>query len=130
ASLEQLEPEEVALVDLDGARVDGELEPTSELGLHLGVYHRYDAGAVIHAHPPMATALACVLDELPIVHYEMLAFGGPVRVAQYATFGTDRLAELTLDALAGRNVALMANHGAIAFAADLTTAGRHMSLLE
>ncbi len=130
AALEQLEPEQVVLVDLDGALVDGQLEPTSELGLHLGVYHRYDAGAVIHAHPPMATALACVLDELPVVHYEMLAFGGPVRVAPYATFGTDRLAELTLDALAGRNVALMANHGAIAFAADLNTAARHMTLLE
>ena len=130
AALEQLEPEQVALVDLDGARVDGELEPTSELGLHLGVYRCYDAGGVIHAHPPMATALACVLDELPVIHYEMLAFGGPVRVAPYATFGTDRLAELTLDALAGRTVALMANHGAIAFAADLTTAARHMALLE
>lgn len=130
APLEQLEPEQVVIVDLHGELVDGELEPTSELGLHLGVYDRYDAGAVIHAHPPMATALACVLDELPVVHYEMLAFGGPVRVAPYATFGTQRLAELTLDALAGRNVALMANHGAIAFGADLNTAARHMMLLE
>jgi L-fuculose-phosphate aldolase len=130
AVLETLEPEQLVLVDLQGELVDGELEPTSELGLHLGVYRRYDAGAVVHAHPPMATALACVLDELPVVHYEMLAFGGPVRVAPYATFGSHRLAELTLDALSDRNVALMANHGAIAFAGDLDAATRHMLLLE
>jgi L-fuculose-phosphate aldolase len=130
AVLEELVPEQVVVVDLEGELVDGELEPTSELELHLGVYHRYDAGAVIHAHPPMATALACVLDELPVIHYEMLAFGGAVRVAPYHTFGTPRLAEATLNALADRNVALMANHGAIAFAADVNLAVRHMLLLE
>jgi L-fuculose-phosphate aldolase len=130
AVLEELVPEQVVVVDLEGELVDGELEPTSELELHLGVYHRYDAGAVIHAHPPMATALACVLDELPVIHYEMLAFGGAVRVAPYHTFGTSRLAEATLNALADRNVALMANHGAIAFAAEVNLAVRHMLLLE
>jgi L-fuculose-phosphate aldolase len=130
AVLEELVPEQVVVVDLEGELVDGELEPTSELELHLGIYHRYDAGAVIHAHPPMATALACVLDELPVIHYEMLAFGGAVRVAPYHTFGTPRLAEATLNALADRNVALMANHGAIAFAADVNLAVRHMLLLE
>ena len=41
----------------------------------------------------MATALSCVLDELPVVHYQMLALGGPVRVAPYATFGIAELAE-------------------------------------
>ena len=49
------------------------LAPTSELDLHLGVYRRYGAGAVVHTHAPMATALSCVLDELPCVHYQMLA---------------------------------------------------------
>ena len=98
--------------------------PTSELELHLGVYRRYEAGAVVHTHAPIATALACVLDELPVVHYQMLALGGPVRVAPYATFGTPELAELTLDALEGRTAALMANHGAIAYRPDLDVAVR------
>src|SRR5207248_1733319 len=94
AMLADLRAEEVAVVDLEGGHVDGELQATSELDLHIGVYRRYDAGAVVHTHAPMATALACVLDELPIVHYAMLAFGGPVRVAPYATFGTPQLAEV------------------------------------
>jgi L-fuculose-phosphate aldolase len=119
AELATLEPTQVTVVDLDGRVVAGELVPSSELDLHLGVYRRYDAGAVVHTHAPMATALSCVLDELPCVHYQMLLFGGPLRVAPYATFGTPELAEAVLEALEGRSAALMANHGAIAYAADL-----------
>jgi L-fuculose-phosphate aldolase len=98
--------------------------------LHLGVYRRYEAGAVVHTHSPMATALSCVLDELPLVHYGMLTLGGPVRVAPYATFGSRELADATLAALAERNAALMANHGAITFAADLSAAVEQALLLE
>ena len=130
ARLEQMAPEQIAVVDLEGEQVDGDLAPTSELGLHLGLYRRHDAGAVVHSHARFATALACVLDELPIVHYQMLALGGPIRVAPYATFGTPELAELTLDALEDRSAALMANHGAIAYGADLDAAMEQAFLLE
>jgi L-fuculose-phosphate aldolase len=117
AQLAQLEAEQVTVVDLAGEIVDGGLAPTSELDLHLGVYRTVDgAGAVVHTHAPMATALSCVLDELPCVHYGMLAFGGAVRVAPYRTFGSPALADAVLEALAGRTVALMQNHGAIACA--------------
>jgi L-fuculose-phosphate aldolase len=130
ARLEAIRAGDVAVVDLDGEHVDGELAATSELGLHLGIYRRYEAGAVVHTHAPVATALSCVIDELPLVHYQMLAFGGRVRVAPYATFGTDDLAELTLEALEGRSAALMANHGAIVYGRDLETAMQQSELLE
>ena len=130
AVLAELEAEHVSVVDLDGEQVDGDLAPTSELDLHLGVYRRYDAGAVVHTHSPMATALSCVLDELPCVHYQMLLLGGPVPVAPYATFGTPELANSVLDALEGHRAALMANHGAIAHAGDLDEALELSLLLE
>ena len=131
AVLAELEPERVTVVDLEGNVVDGELAPTSEVDLHLGVYRRYEHGAVVHTHAPMATALACVLDdELPCVHYEMLALGGPVRIAPYRTFGTPELAAAALDALEGRTAALLANHGTIAVGADLAAALRATELLE
>ena len=130
AELEALTADEIAVVDLDGEHVGGDLAATSELGLHLGVYRRYEAGAVVHTHAPFATALACVLDELPVVHYQMLALGGPVRVAPYATFGTPELAEVTLAALDGRSAALMANHGAITYGPDLDAAIKQSALLE
>jgi L-fuculose-phosphate aldolase len=120
----------VTVVDLEGAVVAGDLEPTSELDLHLGVYRRYEAGAVVHTHAPMATALSCVLEELPCVHYQMLLLGGSVPVAPYETFGTPELAAAVLDALEGRTAALMANHGAIAHAPDLSGAVERALLLE
>jgi L-fuculose-phosphate aldolase len=130
AALAELRADDVAVVDLDGEHVAGELGATSELGLHLGVYQRYEAGAVVHAHPPMGTALSCVLDELPVVHYQMLSLGGPVRVAPYATFGTPELAELTLEALSERSAALMANHGTITYGPELDFAVTQSLLLE
>ena len=131
AVLAELEAEQVSVVDLDGHQVDGELAPTSELDLHLGVYRRYDAGAVVHTHAPMATALSCVLEgELPCVHYQMLLLGGKVPVAPYETFGTPELSRSVLDALEGCSAALMANHGAIVHAQDLDAALDLSLLLE
>jgi L-fuculose-phosphate aldolase len=130
AALASLTANDIAVVDLTGEHVDGELVATSELELHLGVYRRYSAGAVVHAHSPLATALSCVIDEVPVVHYQMLVFGGPVRVAPYATFGTRELADATLEALEDRSAALMSNHGAVVHAPDLETAVERMLLLE
>ena len=128
--LAELTAEQIAVVDLDGTVVEGSLAPTSEIGLHLGVYERYDAGAVVHTHAPVATALSTVLDELPCVHYEMLGLGGSVRVAPYRTFGTPELHDAVLDALEGRTAALMANHGALTYGGDLAAAVAATHLLE
>ena len=130
AVLARLTPDQVTVVDLDGKIVAGTLEPTSELELHLGVYRRYGTGAVVHTHAPNATAVSCVLDELPCIHYQLLALGGTVRVAPYATFGTPELAESVLTALDGRSAALMANHGAVTHAPGLDKAVEHALLLE
>jgi L-fuculose-phosphate aldolase len=130
ARLGALDPDEIAIVDLDGTLVAGPLAPTSELPLHLGVYEHFDAGAVVHTHPPMATALACVADELPCFHYTLLSLGGSVRVAPYATYGTAALAEGVVEALDGRRAALMASHGAVTYGADLQAAIDATELLE
>lgn len=121
---------DLAVVSLAGERAWGPFAPTSELYLHLGVYERYGAGAVVHSHAPMATALSCVVDEVPCVHYEMLLLGGDVRVAPYATFGSPELADAVLDALEGGTAALMANHGAVTYGADVDAAVRATELLE
>lgn len=130
AQLAALAPDEVTVVDLDGRHRHGDLAATSELELHLEVYRRYAPGAVIHTHSRFATTLACVLDELPVVHYGLLALGGAIRVAPYATFGTPELAAVTADALEGRRAALMANHGTIVHGADVDAALDNARLLE
>lgn len=124
-------PDDVTLVDRAGGVVEGRLAPTSELALHLGLYDARPADtAVVHTHAPFATAVACVLDELPVLHYQQLALGGAIRVAPYATFGTDALATAVRDALEGRSAALMANHGSVAVGATLEKAVENALLME
>ncbi len=130
ALLGRLAPEQVVVVDLGGEQIDGDLPPSSELRLHLGVYRRFGAAAVAHTHSQAATALSCALSEVPVVHYQMLLLGGAIRVAPYATFGSPALAEATLAALEGRTAALMANHGAIVHGADLEVVLERALLLE
>lgn len=122
--------EDVTIVSTDGRVVEGSLLPTSELDLHLGVYADTGAAAVVHTHAPYSTALACVLDELPVLHYQQLLLGGAVRVAPYATFGSPELAARVRDALVDRQAALMANHGSVAIGASLAQAVDHALLLE
>lgn len=123
-------PEDVTVVSLAGDVVEGELAPTSELALHLGVYADTGAEAVVHTHAPFSTAVACVLDELPVLHYQQLLLGGTIRVASYATFGTPELARAVRAALEGRQAALMANHGSVAIGASLHAAVESALLLE
>jgi L-fuculose-phosphate aldolase len=130
AAFETITEDEVVVVDLAGNPVEGTLVPTAEIALHLGIYERYGSGAVVHTHPPAATAVACVHDVLPVIHYGLLALGGEVRVAPYATFGTQELADHVVTALEGRSGALMANHGAVTHAATLDKALELMDVLE
>ncbi|MEA2293897.1 MAG: L-fuculose-phosphate aldolase [Solirubrobacteraceae bacterium] len=130
ARLGGLSSEQVAVVGVDGTQLDGELAPTSELDLHLAVHRARGDGAVVHTHAPVATAMSCVLDELPCVHYEMLRLGGTVRVAPYSTFGTPELATGAAAAIEGRAAALLANHGTLVHADDVETALELTHLLE
>lgn len=130
ATFADMTPEQISLVDADGNLVAGELEPTSELNLHLGLYRSSGTGAIVHTHAPMATALSCVLDELPCIHYQMLTLGSAVRVAAYETFGTEELVHAVLSAMEGRPAVLMANHGALTHGDNLGQAVAHTMLLE
>ncbi|HXV92817.1 MAG TPA: class II aldolase/adducin family protein [Pseudonocardia sp.] len=108
-----LAAEHVGVHDLAGEPVEAPLAPSSELPLHLAVYAERDARAVVHTHAPASTALGLVADVVPTSHYYSALFGGAVRVAPYATFGSPRLAANVVGALRGRSAALMANHGAV-----------------
>ena len=132
-------PEQVTVVSPTGEVLEGDLVPTSELDLHLAVHAgARGAGAsadergpaVVHTHAPYSTAVACVLVELPVLHYQQLLLGGEVRVAPYATFGTPALAAGVVTALEGRRAALMANHGSVAVGDSLDQAVEHALLLE
>lgn len=132
ARLESLAVGELTeLAIADGHVVTGHLRPSSETGLHLAIYRsRPEARSILHVHAPWSTAIACVVDELPCIHYQMLTLGGAVRVAPYRCFGTEALAAVTLAALDGRRAVLMSNHGATVFAGSPAAALEAMQVLE
>ncbi|MFG2608065.1 class II aldolase/adducin family protein [Streptomyces sp. NPDC048514] len=127
---DRLTPGDITGVDLSGRQVLGTLVPTSELPMHLAVYRTTGARAVVHTHAVHATAVSTLVPELPLVHYMAGALGGPVRVAPYATYGSDELAENMLGALAGRSGCLLQNHGTITYGDGLDQAYDRTAQLE
>jgi L-fuculose-phosphate aldolase len=106
----------------DGAPVRAPLPPSSELPLHLAVYAATGAAAVVHTHSVAATALSCLVERVPPVHYYTAMFGGPVPVAPYATYGSAELAGHAAAALTDRTGCLLANHGAVTVGDSLAQA--------
>ncbi|WP_246470098.1 class II aldolase/adducin family protein [Streptomyces olivoverticillatus] len=127
---DRLGPEDAVGVTLDGRRVIGELAPTSELPMHLAVYRTTDAAAIVHTHAVHATAVSTLVTEVPPIHYMTAALGGPVRVAPYALYGSDELAEGVLRALDGRTGCLLQNHGTLTHGATLDQAYDRTAQLE
>ena len=120
---ERCRPQDMVTVESDGSCA-GPLAPSSEWKLHHDIYAAFpQARAVLHAHAPFATALACQRLEIPPFHYMIARFGGStVRCARYATFGTQALSDATVAALQDRSACLLANHGMVVYGRDLAHA--------
>jgi L-fuculose-phosphate aldolase len=127
---DELDASLVCVVGCDGEIVEAKRPPSSELPMHLAVYDSTRTGAIVHTHAPYATTLATVVDELPAIHYSIADLGGPVRVAQYATFGTDELADAVQEALAGRSAVILGSHGTLTIGDTLEEAYFRSVLLE
>ena len=117
---EVLVPEDIVFMRLDGTP-DGRRKPSSEWRFHHDIYAaRPDAGAILHAHSPFATSLACLRRDIPPFHYMIARFGGDtIRCADYATFGSQALSDNALPALRDRCACLLANHGLLVFGKTL-----------
>jgi L-fuculose-phosphate aldolase len=122
---EALQPGDVAKVEWEDTPDETAWpRPSSEWRFHRDIYRaRPEAMAIVHAHPPFATALACVHRAIPAFHYMVAAAGGrDIRCAAYATFGTQELSDNVIAGLEGRRACLMGNHGLVAFGPDLARA--------
>ena len=128
----QLRPEDICTVDLDGKQIAGKRKRTSEINLHLAIYRaRSDVRAVIHSHPPHATAFAVAGVELPTcVHPEAEVFLGPVKTAKYVTPGDARLGESILPFVNDANTILLQSHGVVTFDVDLEKAYYELEIVD
>lgn len=127
-------PEKLVHIDRDGKVLEG-LEgyrPSSEIKMHLKCYElRDDVGAVVHAHPPVATGYAVAnkaLDEYSMI--ETVIAIGSVPVTPYGTPSTNEVPEAIAPYLPEHDVMLLQNHGALAVGSDIITAYYRMESLE
>lgn len=124
--------EDLVVIDMQGRRLEGFREVSSEIGMHLMIYAvRPDVNAIVHAHPVTATGFAAagVALDKPLVSEVVLSLGS-VPLAPYATPGSQSLVNSLEPLVADHNAILMANHGVVAYAEDLLTAYMNMETVE
>ena len=126
-----MRPEDICVVALDGTELTNAETPSTETPMHLAIYATCTrASAVVHTHSPEVIALSASRPELPAIHYAITGLGGPVRVAPYVRFGSDKLAAAAVDALDGRSAVILRHHGAVTYGRDLAQAYDRALLLE
>lgn len=110
-----LEPEDIVAVDFTGNPVGPGRKSSVETPMHAAIYRaRPDVKAIIHTHSINASACAAARVEIPCIMEDMASMvGGPVKVAEYAPTGTQKLADNVLAALEDRNAVILANHGVV-----------------
>jgi L-fuculose-phosphate aldolase len=125
-------PDMMCITDLDGLKLAGERDPSSEMQMHLEVYRqRADARAVVHAHPPTATGFAVAgipLDRAVLA--EVVTTLGSVPIAEYATPSTKELPDAVRKYIKAHDGMLLANHGALTVGSDLFSAYFKMETIE
>jgi L-fuculose-phosphate aldolase len=125
-------PDMMCVTDLDGRKLQGDRDPSSEMLMHLEVYRqRPDVQAVVHAHPPTATGFAVAgipLDRAVLA--EVLTTLGSIPIAEYATPSTSELPEAVRRYIKAHDGMLLANHGALTAGTDLFSAYYKMETIE
>ena len=129
---EEMKPDDVPILDLNGAAVVPGKAPSVEWGLHLAIYQaRPDVGAVFHTHGVYSSVLAALRLPLPPIVEELAHYvGGQIEVAEYAPSQSPELSCNITVALGGRAAALIANHGNICCGKDLVSAYHVCQLVE
>jgi len=127
-----LKPDDMCIVDMNGKQISGKRKRTSEILLHLAIYkERPDVRAVIHSHPPHATAFAIADIDLPTcIHPEAEVFLGPVKTAKYVTPGDNRLPDSIKPFIKESNTILLGNHGVVCYGPDLEDAYYKLEIVD
>lgn len=120
----EIEKKDIAVLNLEGEKIEGEKEPSSEKPLHQHIYKaREDAKAIVHTHSTFASAIACNRETIPPLVEDMVQIvGGKIETAKYKLPGSEDLAKAAVETLKDKNATLLANHGAVAVGPDVDTA--------
>jgi len=121
---EEMRPEHMVVVDLDGKMVEGNFKPSSDVYSHLYVYkHRPDVGGVVHTHSVYATAFAAVNRPIPVVLTAIAdEFGGPIPCGGFALIGDDAIGKVVVESIGKSQAVLLKNHGVFTIGKDAKAA--------
>jgi len=110
---DDLKPEHMVVVDLDGQHIEGELKPSSDTASHLYIYrYRPDVNGVVHTHSPYATAFAALGRPIPVYLTAMAdEFGGPIPCAGFALIGGEEIGKQVIEHIGQSPAVLLKNHG-------------------
>jgi L-fuculose-phosphate aldolase len=127
-----LTPDDIQVLDFDGGKVEGDLTPSIETPLHIGIYRaRKDINAIIHTHSVFASAMSVAGLSIPSIIDEQVAYlGGKIRLARHAPSGSPELVRNAIAALGKRYAVLLANHGGVGVGANLPAAFHACELME
>ena len=124
--------DDIQVIDFETEPVEGDLPPSSETLLHIGIYQaRKNINAVIHTHSVFASAVSVAGLDIPAILDDQVTFiGGEMRLAEYALPGSEQLVDHVIAALGERNAVLLPNHGAIGIGRTMREALTTCELLE
>jgi L-fuculose-phosphate aldolase len=127
-----MQPDDLIVIDMQGNKISGRAERTSEIAMHLEIYKlRPDIRAVVHTHPPVATGFAAAGKALNLALLPEVVTGlGCIPLAAYGLPGTPALTEPMVPLIPKYDALLMANHGAVCYAEDVYKAYFRMETLE
>jgi L-ribulose-5-phosphate 4-epimerase len=110
---EQLRPEHIVVLDMDGKIVEGDLKPSSDTASHLYIYRRRpDVGGVVHTHSAYATAFAALGRPIPVVLTAIAdEFGGPIPCGGFALIGDEAIGKVVIESIGSSSAVLLKNHG-------------------
>lgn len=121
---EDMRPEHMIVMDMDGKQVEGDFKPSSDVYSHLYIYkHRPDVFGVVHTHSRYASAFAAVGKEIPCVLTAMAdEFGGPIPCGGFALIGDEAIGKVVVDSIGKSPAVLLKNHGVFAIGKNSTAA--------
>lgn len=129
---DQMHPEDLVVVDLDGNVVEGRLRPSVDTATHLYIYrHRPDVGGIVHTHSPYATSFAALGEPIPVVLTAIAdEFGGPVPCAPYAPVGGEAIGRAVVEHIGSSPAVLLKNHGVFTVGGDVWAALKAAVMVE
>jgi L-ribulose-5-phosphate 4-epimerase len=129
----KMQAEDICILDFEAQRLEGEMKPSVESGMHAGVYQtRPDVHCIIHTHQPYASALALIKAPIPALFDEQVTrLGRSVEIIPYAPSGTGFLKNAVKSKIKNNNNAyILQNHGVLVFGGNMEGAIHNMALLE